>query len=145
QCATPSNVNTVAETCFNQVGNVNFATATNSPAIPFSSCATNGSGRDVWYQFTAETSTMFVTAQGLNGNFDMVVEAYDGCAGSLLGCANNTGGSTPASGPQGCWLATGTPGYPSDPTCEAAICAADEFCCSNQWDGLCASAAEVSP
>jgi subtilisin-like proprotein convertase family protein len=145
QCATPSNVNIVAETCFNQIGSVNFATANNTPTIPFSSCATNGTGRDVWYQFTAETSQMFITAQGLNGSFDMVIEAWDGCAGTLLGCVNNTGGSTPASGPQGCWLATGTPGYPSDPTCEAAICAADAFCCNTQWDGICANAALVSP
>lgn len=140
QCATPSNVNTVAETCFNQIGNVNFATAANSPTIPFSSCATNGSGRDVWYQFTAETSTMFITAQGLNGNFDMVVEAWDGCAGTLLGCANDTqGGGAPA---PTCWEATGTPGFPANLACQTAVCAQDNFCCTTSWDGICAGIAQ---
>lgn len=143
QCATPSNVNIVAETCFNQVGSVNFATATNSPAIPFSACATNGGGRDVWYQFTAETSQMFITAQGLDGNFDMVIEAYDGCAGALLGCVNNTGGGG-APGPS-CWTATGTPGFPSNPACETAVCNQDSFCCTTQWDGICAGIAQGQP
>jgi subtilisin-like proprotein convertase family protein len=142
QCSTPANVNIVAETCFNQVGSVNFATSNNTPTVPFSSCATNGGGRDVWYQFTAETSTMFVTAQGLAGGFDMVVEAWDGCAGTLLGCANNTGVNTPI--PPFCDQ-TGPAGFPSNPACEAAICGADSFCCTNSWDGICAGAAATNP
>jgi len=38
-----------------------------------------------------------------------------------------------------------TPGFPSDPTCQAAICAADSYCCNTSWDGLCASAAAINP
>ncbi|MDX1476122.1 MAG: dockerin type I domain-containing protein [Saprospiraceae bacterium] len=38
-----------------------------------------------------------------------------------------------------------TPGFPSDPGCEAAICAADPFCCDVVWDGLCAAAAASEP
>ncbi|MCG9912213.1 MAG: PKD domain-containing protein [Flavobacteriales bacterium] len=46
---------------------------------------------------------------------------------------------------QFCDQAQPGPGFPSNPTCEAAICAADPFCCSTSWDNLCASAAAVSP
>ncbi len=35
-------------------------------------------------------------------------------------------------------------GFPSDIACQNAICALDSWCCSNQWDGLCASAAATN-
>jgi len=35
-------------------------------------------------------------------------------------------------------------GFPSDTTCQNAICAADAFCCDNRWDQICADAAAVS-
>ncbi len=56
-----------------------------------------------------------------------------------LGVDNGNGGG----GYQGayCGEATGTPGFSDDPTCEAAICAADPFCCDTSWDSVCASAA----
>jgi len=38
----------------------------------------------------------------------------------------------------------GSAGFPSDTTCQNAICAADAFCCDNTWDQLCADAAAVS-
>lgn len=44
-----------------------------------------------------------------------------------------------------CDVAQGSAGFPSDPTCQNAICSADPFCCNNQWDGICADAAEEEP
>jgi hypothetical protein len=32
-------------------------------------------------------------------------------------------------------------GFPSDINCQNAVCAADPFCCNNQWDAICASLA----
>ncbi|KAA3622240.1 MAG: T9SS C-terminal target domain-containing protein [Bacteroidetes bacterium] len=40
-----------------------------------------------------------------------------------------------------CGASTGSPGFPDDPTCEAAVCAVDPFCCDISWDGLCAAQA----
>ncbi len=37
------------------------------------------------------------------------------------------------------------PGFPSDIPCQTAICGADPWCCSNQWDGICAGAAATNP
>ncbi|MHC5025167.1 MAG: hypothetical protein ACYTGR_00200, partial [Planctomycetota bacterium] len=44
------------------------------------------------------------------------------------------------SGLSNCCAANGTPGC-DDPECEAAVCAADSFCCETEWDGLCADMA----
>ncbi len=38
-----------------------------------------------------------------------------------------------------------TPGFPSAPACQAAICAADSYCCNTSWDALCAGAAATNP
>lgn len=46
---------------------------------------------------------------------------------------------------QFCDEAQGVPGFPSDPACEAAVCAADPFCCDTEWDGLCATTASGTP
>jgi hypothetical protein len=35
----------------------------------------------------------------------------------------------------------GSPGFPSNPDCEAAVCATDPFCCSTSWDSICATGA----
>ncbi len=35
----------------------------------------------------------------------------------------------------------GGAGFPSDPVCEASVCSNDPYCCSNAWDGICASEA----
>lgn len=40
-----------------------------------------------------------------------------------------------------CGESTGTPGFPDDPACEAAVCAVDPFCCNISWDGICAGEA----
>jgi len=44
-----------------------------------------------------------------------------------------------------CDQAQGTAGFPSDATCEASVCAADSYCCSTSWDGVCASEAAADP
>lgn len=36
-------------------------------------------------------------------------------------------------------------GFPSDPACENAVCAIDNFCCSTTWDATCASLAQITP
>lgn len=56
-------------------------------------------------------------------------------------------GSVPDLTPTGlgsgdCCASNDTPGC-SDPSCEAAVCAADPFCCDVAWDGLCADQAET--
>jgi hypothetical protein len=43
-----------------------------------------------------------------------------------------------------CCSVSGTPGC-SDPACEPVICAADPYCCYNNWDQICADAAAVEP
>lgn len=42
---------------------------------------------------------------------------------------------------QFCDQPQGGAGFPTDPTCQNAVCAADPFCCSTSWDGLCANLA----
>lgn len=44
-----------------------------------------------------------------------------------------------------CDQAQGGPGFPSDPACEAVICAQDPFCCNTSWDGICAASAANEP
>lgn len=60
------------------------------------------------------------------------------CGSDTNGGCNSVGGCSGASGT--CCVAGGAPGC-SDPTCQAAICAADPFCCDVAWDGLCSAAA----
>ena len=43
-----------------------------------------------------------------------------------------------------CCISNGTPGC-ENAICEMTICAADPFCCSTSWDGLCANAAMTAP
>lgn len=42
---------------------------------------------------------------------------------------------------QFCDQPQGGAGFPTDPTCQNAVCAADPFCCSTSWDGVCANLA----
>lgn len=37
------------------------------------------------------------------------------------------------------------PGFPTDPACESAVCAIDNFCCVGTWDATCASIAQITP
>jgi len=43
-------------------------------------------------------------------------------------------------GGSNCCVANGGVGC-DDAECQDLVCAADEFCCSTQWDSLCANAA----
>lgn len=38
----------------------------------------------------------------------------------------------------------GTAGFPADIPCQTAICAMDGYCCSTNWDGICASEAAAT-
>ncbi len=76
--------------------------------------------------------------------------SWDGlCAGAAVDNANAGGvcdgvsdcdGEPPPPGDGPCCTANATPGC-EDAACQAAICAADPFCCNNSWDGFCAGAA----
>ncbi len=60
--------------------------------------------------------------------------------GGLCGGGSTGGGSTGVAQPSDCCINNGTPGC-DDAACEATVCAADPFCCSNTWDGICSGAA----
>lgn len=45
---------------------------------------------------------------------------------------------------QYCDEAQTSAGFPSDPTCETAICDLDSWCCDVEWDGFCASEAATN-
>jgi subtilisin-like proprotein convertase family protein len=57
----------------------------------------------------------------------------DGTTLTATTCPGGAGAST-------CCSPQATPGC-DDPTCQAAVCAADAFCCDVAWDGLCSGAA----
>jgi hypothetical protein len=64
-------------------------------------------------------------------------------AASLCGdLCGGGGGGICSSSANDCCVANGTPGC-SDETCCNAVCAADPFCCSVAWDGICAGSAAV--
>ncbi|MCH7704468.1 MAG: hypothetical protein IIB61_05100 [Planctomycetes bacterium] len=61
--------------------------------------------------------------------------------GELPGAPNCDDGG---GGEGNCCIANGSPGC-DDPDCEAAICAADPFCCDVTWDDVCAEDAANEP
>jgi len=74
---------------------------------------------------------------------------WDGlCANEAIANANANGvcagvsdcPGSPGGGNGACCSANGTPGC-ENPACEAAVCAADAFCCNSTWDGICADLA----
>ncbi|MCX4239015.1 hypothetical protein OEB96_00195, partial [Paraliomyxa miuraensis] len=77
---------------------------------------------------------------------DCISQGFAG--GGVLACDAACGFDTsmciPGGGAGACCSANGTPGC-EDPGCEAAVCGLDPFCCSNQWDGICADEALVEP
>jgi hypothetical protein len=66
---------------------------------------------------------------------------------STEGASNDSAGSiaiecqTVCGTGESCYVAHSTPGC-NDANCCASVCAADPYCCTNQWDGLCAARAE---
>ena len=66
-----------------------------------------------------------------DGQCDAVIgEACDTCPADCGAC-----------GAGGCCEDNGSPGC-NDAACEDVICAADPFCCENQWDSICSNAAQ---
>jgi len=63
--------------------------------------------------------------------------------GACVNQANMLCDGCGAAGAGDCCTANGTP-FCDDRTCCDAICALDPFCCTTQWDGLCASAAQTN-
>ncbi len=53
-------------------------------------CTGPGSQADSWFRFTANATKMFVRVIG-SGDLDLALEVLDGCGGTVLSCANNTG------------------------------------------------------
>lgn len=98
---------------------------------------------DVWFSFVMPPSG-WVTLTADNISFfafvggtpiaPLGIEIYSGT------CTGFGGGAGPF-----CNQAQTGAGFPSDPACAAAICAADPFCCATQWDGICASSAALEP
>ena len=79
------------------------------------------------------------------GGEDCVSQGFAG--GGTLGCAADCLGYdlSMCMGMGGdCCTPNGTPGC-ENAICEATICAADGFCCSNTWDQICADAAIGNP
>ncbi|MBL0126472.1 MAG: T9SS type A sorting domain-containing protein [Flavobacteriales bacterium] len=65
----------------------------------------------------------------------------------LAGYSDGTGSGTftvSCAGPAVyCDMAQGSPGFPSDPACEASVCGGDSYCCSTLWDATCAAEAAI--
>ncbi len=53
-------------------------------------CAGPGASPDMWYQFTATATRMFVAAQG-GGDLNIAIEVFSDCVGTSVFCRNNTG------------------------------------------------------
>ena len=64
--------------------------------------------------------------------------SWDGICANIANNSCAVCGGGPSSD---CCNANGTPGC-DDAACQALICGQDAFCCTNSWDGICASAAQ---
>ncbi len=60
--------------------------ASNSPT----QCVGSGNHDEKWYKFEPVTSNSYIRVWG-NGDFDAVVEVFDGCTGNLIKCQNEVG------------------------------------------------------
>ncbi|QQS29327.1 MAG: HYR domain-containing protein [Sphingobacteriales bacterium] len=59
-------------------------------------------------------------------------------------CVSCGGGGGGCVGPPYCDQTQPGPGYTLLPACQTSICAADSYCCSTQWDSICATAASTN-
>ncbi|TVR38259.1 MAG: T9SS C-terminal target domain-containing protein [Cryomorphaceae bacterium] len=108
--------------------------------------STNGStacvgtnGADVFYTFNVPLENHYWVNLNPFSGFAGVVEVLDACDGTVVAC-EFAANSAPF-----CNQSQPTPGFSSDPNCEAVICANDPFCCNTSWDGACASATTFQP
>jgi len=53
-------------------------------------CTGTGNNPELWYAFTAESSTQFIRVSG-GASFDPVVELWESCGGPVLECRNDNG------------------------------------------------------
>lgn len=97
----PSNddcANAIALTPLPWCGPLNFSGAGATESLPAVTCggATGNANDDIWFSFVATQTEMTIGATGASGSgasnvvYDAVVEAFDGCGGSSIGCADNT-------------------------------------------------------
>ncbi len=73
---------------------------------------------------------------------ECVAAALDcgGCGAATTDPGSTTDPTTTAGG-DACCDPSGVPGCAADPAVEACVCGNDPFCCSKQWDGMCADSA----
>jgi len=117
----------------NTLGTLLGATASGS-----GSCS-GTAGPDVFFTFNVPAENHYWVNLNPFGGFIGGFEVLDACGGTVIECA------IPGTAGPFCDAAQGGPGFPSDPACETAVCAADGFCCSTSWDGICAGIAASSP
>jgi len=101
-------------------------------------------GGDVWFSFVMPPSG-WVTLTGDNITFfafiggtpiaPLGIEIYSG------DCAAFGGGGASAF----CDQAQATAGFPSDLPCQTSVCSYDSYCCTTNWDGICAGEAATDP
>ena len=58
-----------------------------------SQCSGTGNNPELWYSFTAQSSTQFIRVSG-GSSFDPVVELWGSCGGPVLECKNDNGVGT---------------------------------------------------
>jgi hypothetical protein len=78
---------TVNDSCVPTDGTVASATQESAPTA-CAPDAPSGTAYDVWYNFQAENATQLIDVTG--NSVAAVIELYDACNGSQLGCANPT-------------------------------------------------------
>lgn len=99
--AAPSNDNcdgAAALTVGTFCGPVNFSGDGATESLPGAVCTgfTGNANDDIWFSFVATQTTMTIGATGAPGAgaastvYDAVVEAFDGCGGTSLGCIDAT-------------------------------------------------------
>lgn len=74
------------------------------------------------------------------GGYSAATTAGSGTLTLSLASGGGGGGTCGPDNPQDCCFAGVAPGC-SDQTCCETVCAADAFCCSTQWDSICAEEA----
>jgi hypothetical protein len=128
---------------------------TDDPAAPtLAFCAPQGCGEDSCACPLPADGNALPTCSGFtgdegNGSCYLDCSADDAVCPEGMLCRSVDGQSAcvwPGEGVESdCCFAHATPGC-DDPTCEAAVCGADSFCCDTEWDQICTdSVASLCP